>query len=201
MEVDDAVNDAKVRRVWNASHNKFIDSDGNIYSIDSEGNETIVDRFTRDSEKSGVVREIYSQDGRRKIDGDGNVLTNTTEPGYWGEWTWSDGNDYTMSMMIYHNQAYGWYIAIDQDTYASIFYETEEECQDVLANSSHIDWYSSSDYERTTVVLTSSREWIEGDERWQIVDELALKSDIPTPGISATECRSIVQSYGYQTAT
>lgn len=101
-------------------------------------------------------------------------------------------------MVIYHNDTYGWYIGIEQDTYESVFYATEEECQNVLANSYHIDWYSASDYEKTTVVLTSSREWIETDN-WQKVDELALKSDIQQSQITEADVNRIVEAKGYQT--
>ena len=101
-------------------------------------------------------------------------------------------------MVIYHNDTYGWYIGIEQDTYESVFYATEEECQNVLANSDHIDWYSMSDYEKTNVVLTSSREWIETDN-WQKIDELALKSDIQQSQITEADVNRIVEGKGYQT--
>ena len=101
-------------------------------------------------------------------------------------------------MVIYHNDTYGWYIGIEQDTYESIFYGTEVECQNVLASSDHIDWYSMSDYEKTTVVLTSSRTWIENDN-WQKIDELALKSDIQQSQITEADVNRIVEAKGYQT--
>ena len=196
-DVDEIVNDSKVRRLWNASYRQYLDSDGNIYNVDASGKETYSDRFVRDSERSSIT-EIISQDGNRKIDGDGNVLTRTGTSGHWTDWTYSDGLDHTPSMVIYHNDTYGWYIGIEQDTYESIFYETEEECQNVLANSDHIDWYSMSDYEKTNVVLTSSRTWIETDN-WQKVDELALKSDIQQSQITEADVNRIVESKGYQT--
>ena len=101
-------------------------------------------------------------------------------------------------MMTYHNDTYGWYIGIEQDTYESIFYATEAECQNVLANSDHIYWYSASDYEKTNVVLTSSRTWIE-NENWQKIDELALKSEIQQSQITEADVNRIVEAKGYQT--
>ena len=183
--------------MWNSSYRQYLDSDGNIYKVDASGKETYLDRFVRDSERSSIT-EIISPVGNRKIDGDGNVFENTGSSGHWSDWTYSDGIDHTPSMVIYHNDTYGWYIGIEQDTYESVFYATEEECQNVLANSDHIDWYSMSDYEKTTVVLTSSREWIETDN-WQKVDELALKSDIQQSQITEADVNRIVESKGYQT--
>lgn len=188
MEVDDAVNDAKVRRLWNASHGKFIDSDGNIYSIDSDGNETIVDRFTRDSEKSGTVNEIFSQDGRRKIDGDGNVWRNQSG-GHWSEWTFSDGQEHTVLMDEYADL--GWRWVLEPEHAYAIFGEKE-----AAENATEVEFQVGVGQE-----VVATRAWVEDGGNWRQVDELALKSDIPTPGISSTECRSIVQSYGYQTAT
>lgn len=196
-DVDEIVNDSKVRRLWNASYRQYLDSDGNIYTVDSNGKETYSDRFVRESERSSIT-EIISSNGNRKIDGDGNVLTKSGTSGHWTDWTYSDGIDHTPTMLIYHNDTYGWYIGIEQDTYESIFYATEAECQNVLANSDHIDWYSASDYEKTTVVLTSSRTWIETDN-WQKIDELALKSDIQQSQITEADVNRIVEGKGYQT--
>lgn len=196
-DVDEIVNDSKVRRLWNASYMQYLDSDGNIYKVDASGKETYSDRFVRQSERSSIT-EIISPIGNRKIDGDGNVFENTGSSGQWSDWTYSDGIDHTPSMLIYHNETYGWYIGIEQDTYESVFYGTEQECQNVLANSDHIDWYSASDYEKTNVVLTSSREWIE-NENWQKVDELALKSEIQQSQITEADVNRIVEAKGYQT--
>lgn len=196
-DVDEIVNDSKVRRLWDSSYRQYLDSDGNIYKVDASGKETYSDRFVRDSERNSIT-EIISPVGNRKIDGDGNVFENTGSSGQWSDWTYSDGIDHTPSMVIYHNDTYGWYIGIEQDTYESIFYATEAECQNVLANSDHIDWYSMSDYEKTTVVLTSSRELIETDN-WQKVDELALKSEIQQSQITEADVNRIVESKGYQT--
>ena len=182
--------------MWNASYGQYLDSDGNIYKVDASGKETYSDRFVRESERNSIT-EIISPVGNRKIDGDGNVFENTGSSGQWSDWTYSDGIDHTPTMMTYHNDTYGWYIGIEQDTYESIFYATEAECQNVLANSDHIDWYSASDYEKTTVVLTSSRTWIE-NENWQKVDELALKSDIQQSQITEADVNRIVESKGYQ---
>lgn len=196
-DVDSIVNDSKVKRLWNSSYRQYLDSDGNIYNVDASGKETYLDRFTRESERSSIT-EILSSDGNRKIDGDGNVLTRNGSSGHWSDWTFSDGTDHTSTMLIYHSDVYGWYIGIEQDTYESIFYGTEQECQNVLANSDHIDWYSASDYEKTNVVLTSSRTWIETDN-WQKVDELALKSEIQQSQITEADVNGIVEAKGYQT--
>ena len=196
-DVDEIVNDSKVRRLWNSSYRQYLDSDGNIYKVDSSGKETYSDRFVRESERNSIT-EIISPIGNRKIDGDGNVFENTGSSGQWSDWTYSDGIDHTPTMLIYHNDTYGWYIGIDQDTYESIFYATEQECQNVLDSSDHIDWYSASDYDKTTVVMTSSREWIETDN-WQKIDELALKSDIQQSQITEADVNRIVEAKGYQT--
>ena len=55
-----------------------------------------------------------------------------------------------------------------------------------------------SDYEKTNVVLTSSRTWIETDN-WQKVDELALKSEIQQSQITEADVNRIVEAKGYQT--
>ena len=55
-----------------------------------------------------------------------------------------------------------------------------------------------SDYEKTNVVLTSSREWIETDN-WQKIDELALKSEIQQSQITEADVNRIVEAKGYQT--
>ena len=80
-------------------------------------------------------------------------------------------------MLIYSNQN-KWYIGIDQDTYYSKFYDSEAKCQEVLNTATHIDWYSSGDYEQTTIVLTSDRQWIGDEYTWNKIDELAYKSGL-----------------------
>lgn len=111
-DVDEIVNDSKVKRLWDASHRQYLDSDGNIYKVDASGKETYSDRFVRESERSSIT-EIISPIGNRKIDGDGNVFENTGSSGQWSDWTFSDGIDHTSGMLIYHNDTYGWYIGID----------------------------------------------------------------------------------------
>ena len=141
--------------------------------------------------------DLYSISRQKKIDGDGYVYESESQPGHYTPWVWSDGNDYSDGMMIYHNDS-GWYIGIDQDTYSSRKFETEAEAQNELDTSTHIDWYGSSD--PTTVVLTSDREYIQAQTTWTKTDELAYKSDIEQTGISEEECRTIVEGYGYQTS-
>lgn len=62
--------------------------------------------------------EIFGQNRLRKIDGDGNVYSGTTEPGYYTPWTYSDGIAHD-DPLIYGNDEAGWYLGIDQDAWAS----------------------------------------------------------------------------------
>ena len=125
----------------------------------------------------GDIKTDSIESREKKIDATGNVYNKVVTPGHFTDWVWSNGVDYSQGMIIYSRQD-KWYIGIDQDTYCSKFYDSEEKCQEVLDKSTHIDWYSSSDYEQTTIVLTSDRQWIDDEYTWNKIDELAYKSNL-----------------------
>lgn len=132
----------------------------------------------------------------KKIDANGDVYTVDYTPGYYTPWTYSDGNSYP-DPLIYGDDATGWYLAIDQDTYRSQTYETQQQAQAALETALEIV-FSRAD---PVVEITATREYVDSTETWTKVDELALKSDIvTTSGISEQQCRTIVEGYGYQTA-
>ena len=132
----------------------------------------------------------------KKIDANGNVYTADYTPSYYTPWTYSDGNSYA-DPLIYGNDTTGWYLAIDQDTYRSQTYETQQQAQAALETALEIV-FSRAD---PVVEITATREYVDSTETWKKVDELALKSDIvTTSGISEEQCRTIVEGYGYQTA-
>ena len=132
----------------------------------------------------------------QKIDANGDVYTVDYTPGYYTPWTYSDGNSYP-DPLIYGNDDTGWYLAIDQDTYRSQTYETQQQAQAALETALEIV-FSRTD---PVVEITATREYVDSTETWTKVDELALKSDIVTSsGISEEQCRTIVEGYGYQTA-
>ena len=132
----------------------------------------------------------------KKIDANGDVYTREYTPGYYTPWTYSDGNSYP-DPLIYGDDATGWRLAIDQDTYRSQTYETQQQAQAALETALEIV-FSRTD---PVVEITATREYVDSTETWTKVDELALKSDIvTTSGISEEQCRTIVEGYGYQTA-
>ena len=132
----------------------------------------------------------------KKIDANGDVYTVEYTPGYYTPWTYNDGNSYP-DPLIYGNDDTGWYLAIDQDTYRSQTYETQQQAQAALETALEIV-FSRTD---PVVEITATREYVDSTETWTKVDELALKSDIvTTSGISEEQCRTIVEGYGYQTA-
>ena len=132
----------------------------------------------------------------KKIDANGDVYTVDYTPGYYTPWTYSDGNSYA-DPLIYGDDATGWRLAIDQDTYRSQTYETQQQAQAALETALEIV-FSRTD---PVVEITATREYVDSTETWTKVDELALKSDIATSsGITEEQCRTIVEGYGYQTA-
>ena len=132
----------------------------------------------------------------KKIDANGDVYTVDYTPGYYTPWMYSDGNSYP-DPLIYGSDDTGWYLAIDQDTYRSQTYETQQQAQAALETALEIV-FSRTD---PVVEITATREYVDSTETWTKVDELALKSDIvTTSGISEEQCRTIVEGYGYQTA-
>ena len=132
----------------------------------------------------------------KKIDANGDVYTREYTPGYYTPWTYSDGNSYP-DPLIYGDDATGWRLAIDQDTYRSQTYETQQQAQAALETALEIV-FSRTD---PVVEITATREYVDSTETWTKVDELALKSDIvTTSGISEEQCRTIVEGYSYQTA-
>ena len=132
----------------------------------------------------------------KKIDANGEVYTREYTPGYYTPWAYSDGNSYA-DPLIYGDDATGWRLAIDQDTYRSQTYETQQQAQAALETALEIV-FSRTD---PVVEITATREYVDSTETWTKVDELALKSDIVTSsGISEQQCRTIVEGYGYQTA-
>ena len=132
----------------------------------------------------------------KKIDANGDVYTVNYTPGYYTPWTYSDGNSYP-DPLIYGDDATGWRLAIDQDTYRSQTYETQQQAQAALETALEIV-FSRAD---PVVEITATREYVDSTQTWTKVDQLALKSDIVTSsGISEEQCRTIVEGYGYQTA-
>ena len=132
----------------------------------------------------------------KKIDANGDVYTVDYTPGYYTPWTYSDGNSYA-DPLIYGDDATGWRLAIDQDTYRSQTYETQQQAQAALETALEIVFAR----EDQTVQITATRNFVAAVDSWTKVDELALKSDIVTSsGISEEQCRTIVEGYGYQTA-
>ena len=131
----------------------------------------------------------------KKIDANGDVYTREYTPSYYTPWTYSDGNSYA-DPLIYGDDATGWRLAIDQDTYRSQTYETQQQAQAALETALEIVFTRTD----PVVQITATREYIVSTETWTKVDELALKSDIVTSsGISEEQCRTIVEGYGYQT--
>ena len=132
----------------------------------------------------------------KKIDANGDVYTLEHTPGYYTPWVYSDGNSYA-DPLIYGDDATGWRLAIDQDTYRSQTYETQQQAQAALETALEIV-FSRAD---PVVEITATRNFVAAVDSWTKVDELALKSDIITSsGISEEQCRTIVEGYGYQTA-
>ena len=132
----------------------------------------------------------------KKIDANGDVYAVEHTPSYYTPWAYSDGNSYA-DPLIYGDDATGWRLAIDQDTYRSQTYETQQQAQAALETALEIV-FSRTD---PVVEITATRQYIVSTETWTKVDELALKSDIVTSsGISEEQCRTIVEGYGYQTA-
>lgn len=133
------------------------------------------------------IRNSYT-----KIDVNGNVYEYSYTPGYYTPWTYSDGQTYPDPLVYGYDD--DWYIAIDQDTYKSQHFETEQQAQSFLDTALTIDFSSS------TTTITATREYVDPVQIWTKTDELAYKSDIEDAGISEEECRTIVESYEYQTA-
>ena len=133
----------------------------------------------------------------KKIDANGDVYTREYVPSHYTPWTYSDGNSYA-DPLIYGNNESGWYLAIDQDTYRSQTYETQQQAQAALDTALEIVFTR----ENPVVQITATRNFVAEVDSWTKVDELALKSDIvASSGISEQQCREIVEGYQYQTAT
>ena len=133
----------------------------------------------------------------KKIDANGDVYNREYTPSYYTPWTYSDGNSYP-DPLIYGDDATGWRLAIDQDTYRSQTYETQQQAQNALDTSLEIVFTR----ENPVVQITATRNFVAEVDSWTKIDELALKSDIVTSsGISEQQCREIVEGYQYQTAT
>ena len=133
----------------------------------------------------------------KKIDANGDVYNREYTPSHYTPWTYSDGNSYA-DPLIYGDDATGWRLAIDQDTYRSQTYETQQQAQNVLETALEIVFTR----ENPVVQITATRNFVAAVDSWTKIDELALKSDIAeSSGISEQQCREIVEGYQYQTAT
>ena len=133
----------------------------------------------------------------KKIDANGDVYNREYIPSHYTPWTYSDGNSYA-DPLIYGDDATGWRLAIDQDTYRSQTYETQQQAQNALDTSLEIVFRR----ENPAVQITATRNFVAEVDSWTKIDELALKSDIAeSSGISEQQCREIVEGYQYQTAT
>ena len=133
----------------------------------------------------------------KKIDANGDVYNREYIPSHYTPWTYSDGNSYA-DPLVYGNDDAGWYLAIDQDTYRSQTYETQQQAQAALDTALEIVFTR----ENPVVQITATRDFIAEVDSWTKIDELALKSDIvESSGISEEQCREIVEGYQYQTAT
>ena len=68
--------------------------------------------------------------------------------------------------MIYGDDATGWRLAIDQDTYRSQTYETQQQAQAALETALEIV-FSRVD---PVVEITATREYVDSTETWTKVD-------------------------------
>ena len=133
----------------------------------------------------------------KKIDANGDVYNREYIPSHYTPWTYSDGNSYA-DPLVYGSDDTGWRLAIDQDTYRSQTYETQQQAQAALDTALEIVFTR----ENPAVQITATRNFVAEVDSWTKTDELALKSDIVTSsGISEQQCREIVEGYQYQTAT
>ena len=133
----------------------------------------------------------------KKIDANGDVYNREYIPSHYTPWTYSDGNSYA-DPLIYGDDATGWRLAIDQDTYRSQTYETQQQAKNALDTALEIVFTR----ENPVAQITATRDFVAEVDSWTKADELALKSDIVTSsGISEEQCRTIVEGYQYQTAT
>ena len=133
------------------------------------------------------------KNANKKIDANGYVYSQDYTPGHYTPWTYSDGNSYA-DPLIYGNDDTGWYLAIDQDTYVSQNFDTQQQAQ------SFLDTALSIDFTLSATTITATREYVDPVQIWTKTDELACRSDIKAAGVSEEECRTIVEGYGYQTA-
>lgn len=182
-DVSRVVEQAKIRKLWNENLNGYTDSDGNIWQWSDEGS-TYVDKFARLTDL-GNVKELFSDDGKQKILGNGEVWRD--EEGYWTDWEYSDGIDHGEPEIVESGSR--WRIVVDI-MYRTDEYSTLELAQEALNGNSLTFLYAEE-------TITASRTWIPGG--FMHVDDLALKSDIPEPGISEDEARTLIQSYDYVT--
>lgn len=186
-DVSRVVDDAKIRKLWNQNLDGYTDSDGNIWQWSDEGS-TYVDKFARLTDL-GNVKELFSDDGKQKILGNGEVFEKTTV-GHWTDWQYSDGESHYLQLI---EDIESWrYYADGQSWKCSRLFDTKEEAE----NASELD---IADIETGDTLFTASRQWVEETETWQKIDDLALKSEIPEPGISEDEARTLIQSYDYVT--
>ena len=133
------------------------------------------------------------KNANKKIDANGNVYSQDYTPGYYTPWTYSDGNTYA-DPLVYGSDDTGWRIAIDQGTYVSQNFDTQQQAQ------SFLDTALSIDFTLSATTITATREYVDPVQIWTKTDELACRSDIKAAGVSEEECRTIVEGYGYQTA-
>lgn len=124
--------------------------------------------------------KLYSPSKNRYIQGDSSVWENRTTPGYWTDWEWSDGNDYTSGIVIYPFGEEGqekYRAGIDQATYFTPEFDSEDEVQNYLNSQDRIEWTTISGPVETII---STRQWIEEKTEFVQVETLAYESQLPT---------------------
>lgn len=130
---------------------------------------------------SATTTKLFSENGNRYIDGNGNVWKKSAE-GHWTRWTYSDGN-YHDDPVIWKQtigEQESWYITIDDNNWKSTqSYSSEDEAIEFLNSTTTIY------FTQPGVEMTATREWIPADE-FVIEDELAKKSEIPTKATDLT---------------
>lgn len=190
-DVSRVVDQAKIRKLWNENLNGYTDSDGNIWQWSDEGS-TYVDKFARLTDL-GNVKELFSDDGKQKILGNGEVWRD--EESHWTDWEFEGspvGSDPVIAMrseQVTTTTLWYWY-QVDNDGIRGTVFTSEEECANITSDT----FVRIEDGE---IMYVASRTWIEGG--FKHIDDLALKSEIPEPGISEDEARTLIQSYDYVT--
>lgn len=125
---------------------------------------------------TSMVKQLYSPNEQRYIDGDG-LVWKQEETGFWSEWEWSSGIQEDLEC-AYISDIDKWSFFLRSKVYYlldNLWWNTQEEAEAWLNEQDTLEFEKDGEF-----FITGTRHWHTSGYEWKYYDDLATKSELPT---------------------